>query len=127
MNLRCFVTSYCTVRDDSTIELKTDDVYRILSAHRRRLLLLILDDRDDGEVSVSELTREIASRETDAEPLAVPEDTYERTYVAVYQSHLPTLATANVVEWDRDAGLVRCRRPVSVLTEVIRDIDQRTK
>lgn len=129
MNLRRFIPSSRIASNQPNrgrINVQEDDVYRILSAHRRRLVLSILDERGDGQISISELTRVIASRETGAEPLGVSEDALERIYVAVTHSHLPVLEAANVVEWDRDASLVRSGRSVSALAEVIRDIEERT-
>jgi len=55
----------------------------------------------------------------------VPDDTYESTYVALYQSHLPVLAETNVVEWDRDAGLVRCGPSFPGLADVVQDVKRR--
>lgn len=125
MGLIRYIKSRCTVHDNTTIALEEEDVYRILSSRRRRLLLLVLDERDDDEVTISELARAVASRDTGAEPLDVPNDTYERIYVSLYQSHVPALAEADVVSWDRDAGIVRCGPSFPGLADVILDVEQR--
>lgn len=117
MNLRRFIQNCCTVFNQSTVALEEDDVYRILSSRRRRLLLLVLDDREDDQVAIAELARAVAARDIDAEPLGVPEDLYDATYVSLYQSHLPVLTDTDVIEWDRDAGLVRANPPTSGLAD----------
>lgn len=95
------------------------------SARRRRLLLAVLAERETGEVVIAELTRAVAARDIGAKPFGVPDDTYESTFVALYQSHLSVFAVANVVERNRDAGLVGCGSSFPGLADVVRDAERR--
>lgn len=126
MNLRRFIPSSRIESNQPNINVPEHDVYRILSAHRRRLIISILDERGDGQVSVSELAHAVASRETGTDPLGISEDEFKRVYVAVTHSHLPLLETSNLVEWDRDGSLVSSGHSVSALADVIQDIEERT-
>jgi len=126
MGLRNFMTHHCTDTEDTQMYLKEDAVYCLLSARRRQLVIVELNDRD-GNVSVSELVRAVAASETGVEPFAVTEDVYQRYYISVYQSHLPTLSDRSVVDWQRERGRVHAEAPVGPLATIIRDIPKRTE
>jgi len=127
MNLRRFIPNTRTDPARPNIDLEADDVYHILSARRRRLVLLRLADLEAGEVMLEELARVLASKETGAAALKVPPDAYEAAYVALYQSHVPVLDEHDVVEWDSDRGVLRSKPLATELAKVIRDIEERTR
>jgi len=126
MGLRRFIRDRCIAPDHTgTVGLQADTVYRLLGNRRRRVLLTTLDEHSDA-VTVSELARTVGAAETGAEPFALETQAYERFYVSVYQSHLPTLAQADVVEWERERGVVVGTDLVGPLAEIVREIDDRT-
>lgn len=127
MNLRRFIPNNSTVSDCPSIDLETDEVYRILSARRRRLVLLQLADLAAEEVTLEELARAVAAEETGAAAFDVPSDAYETAYVSLYQSHAPVLDEYDVVEWDSDRGVLRSKPPTSALVKMIRDIRERSE
>ena len=63
--------------------------------YRRRILTLLAEanPRDEAEFSPEELVMD-------------PDDT-ELTTVALYHKHLPKLAEAGYIEWDRDTHAIR--------------------
>ena len=103
---------------DRSISL--DELFDILSNSRRRHVVEFLDEQG-GETSFRELTDAVALRET-GDPVSY--DERKRVYVSLRQSHLPRLAEAGVVEYDRDRGTVEATplfdtvvRPLEAVTE----------
>jgi hypothetical protein len=96
--------------DSDTIS--QNGAYDILSNERRRFVLSYLS-RVDGPVELGELAEEIGRWETGSESLSRKER--KRVYVSLYQTHIPRLADAGVIEYDSETGLVR-------LVERARDI-----
>ena len=75
-------------------------VYDLLASSRRRVLLRYLD-RNGGRAAFADATRAVAVAEG-ADPAAAPSE-YKHVYVSLYQSHVPKLEQAGVVEHDREA------------------------
>lgn len=108
----------CIVRNN-TIPLPEETVYRVLSASRRRHLLVILDDLDAESTQLGELAERVAAREADGSG-------FEASRISLYQSHLPLLDSLGVVEWDRETGAVSPQEPAAPLADMIREIRHRT-
>ncbi|WP_143423184.1 DUF7344 domain-containing protein [Halegenticoccus soli] len=71
-------------------------MFDALSHQYRRRVLFPLNNyspRDKAELSVDEFVAE--------------GDDFERLKVALYHTHLPKLAKAGYIEWDKDTGTVR--------------------
>jgi hypothetical protein len=80
-------------------------VFELLNNGRRRRVIRYFDEFD-GPVSIGDLTDQVAAWEFDAPPGGVTTDERQRVYIALYQSHLDTLASHGIVEYDADAGTV---------------------
>ncbi|MUV88618.1 hypothetical protein GJ629_00860 [Halapricum sp. CBA1109] len=87
-------------------ELTPDDIFEILSNHRRRMVLYYLR-RTGGTADVTELAGEIASMENGVPVEDLTSQQRKRVYVSLYQTHLPKMAQMNAIEYDKDAGTVR--------------------
>lgn len=87
-------------------------VFDMLSNARRRYVLASLQDTD--EVTVRELSRDIAAWENEVEPSAVTSTQRKRVYTALHQTHLPRLDEYGVVEYDRDRAEVRATERLDV-------------
>ena len=87
-------------------ELTPDDIFEILSNHRRRMVLYYLR-RTGGTADVTELAGEIASMENDVPVEDLTSQQRKRVYVSLYQTHLPKMTQMNAIEYDKDAGTVR--------------------
>ena len=95
--------------------LTPDDVFEILSNHRRRMVLYYLRQHGDS-AGVKELAEEIAAMENDVPVDELTSQQQKRVYVSLYQTHLPKMAETNVIDYDKDEGIVS-------LTEQTSDID----
>lgn len=84
--------------------LSIQERYDLLSNRRRRLALFCLARDDGGPVDADDIARQVAAWE-DGVPVEVV--TYEdrrSVYTSLRQHHLPKLADAGAVDYDRDAG-----------------------
>lgn len=102
---------------DDTETLTQNRVFDLLSNARRRFVLHYLS-RQDGPVELRQLADEVARWETGSESLSRQER--KRVYVSLYQSHIPRLVDAGIVEFDSESGLVRL---VDNVAEINRYID----
>jgi len=76
----------------------------LLSSRRRRNVLHALTR--EGESTVAELSRTLAGWETGKSPEGVSSKERKRTYTALRQTHLPTLAKHGAVDYDANRGTV---------------------
>ncbi len=85
-----------------------DSKHRLLANRRRRTILGILLEEDEGRIAFSDLATEIMAREDYS---IDPDDTVDRDKVIIDLHHrqLPRLVDAGVVEYDHRSGLVRYR------------------
>ncbi|MFC7131994.1 MULTISPECIES: DUF7344 domain-containing protein [Salinibaculum] len=89
------------------VSIPESDVYYLLSNPRRRETLTLLW-RCPDEVSLRELSEQIASTESGETP--APRALRESVYNALHQTHLPKLDEFGLVAYDPNRKLVRPRR-----------------
>lgn len=84
-------------------ELSQDTLFSLLSNPRRRFVLQYLN-RVDAPVTLRDLSVEAAAweNETDAENLT--DQQRKRVQVSLYQTHIPALEEAGIIEYDSDSG-----------------------
>ena len=86
-------------------ELSKTEIFDILSADRRQEVLQYLH-RNDGGADIGELAEHIASLECGCAVSQLDSQQRKRTYVGLYQCHLPKMAKAGVIDYDDDRGRV---------------------
>lgn len=92
---------------DSTV------AFRLLaSADRQHVLHSLLES--DGEITVEELSREVAARRHRTPSSALPETDVERAQVRLVHIHFPKLTARNVVTVDWDDGSVHLEDEAAV-------------
>jgi hypothetical protein len=84
-------------------ELTQDTVFDLLSNARRRLILSYLQQADES-VDIFELARKISAVENDIDVEDVSDKQEKRVYVSIYQTHIPKLESAGLIEYDSDSG-----------------------
>lgn len=87
--------------------LPEDDVFGLLSARRRRAVLRVLDEAG-GEATFGHITNEIATAEHGSDGDASQR---KAVYVSLYQTHVPKLREAGVVEYDERTKTVTLTGP----------------
>lgn len=90
-------------------------IYGLLADRRRRYAIHYLKQRDEA-VSLRELAEQVAAWENEKPVEALNSQERKRVYIALYQSHLPSMDREGIVEYDSDKGTV-------ALAEEYADID----
>lgn len=81
-----------------------ETLFDLLSSRRRRLLLSVLHRH--REVDLSTLARYVAALETESTPEELDPADQKRVYISCYQTHVPRLAEAGLLEYDTASGMV---------------------
>lgn len=76
-----------------------DDTLCLLSNARRRRVLRYLDTIDEG-TTLPDLAEELGAIEAECPDVRIGSAERKRTYIPLYQNHLPMLADADVIGWD---------------------------
>lgn len=90
--------------ESAAVELDKDLVFELLKNHRRRSVLTHI--RDHGETALGDLAEAIAAEENDTTVEELSADERKRVYIGLYQTHLPKMDGAGVVEYDQNRGVV---------------------
>jgi DNA-binding transcriptional ArsR family regulator len=99
-------------------QLTKDTVFSVLSNQRRRQVLRHLRDEPEGS-NIRELSRQIAAWENDVPVEGVTYKQRKRVYTSLHQTHLPKLADARVIDYDRDRGTVHLTEHAATLEEFL--------
>ena len=86
-------------------QLSRDLVFDVLKNRRRRYALHYLR-RAEETVQLSELAEQVAAWENDITVDAISAAERKRVYTALYQSHLPKLDDAGIVDYNQNRGIV---------------------
>lgn len=91
--------------DEPSLSVTIGELVDLLSNERRRTALRLL--REEGELPLRDLATGIAAAETGKSSVEVTYRERKRVQTGLSQFHLPKLATAGFVEYDRRTGTVR--------------------
>lgn len=94
---------------DSDQELSRNEIFDLLSNSRRRYVLSYLTNNPD-EVTLQDLSRQIAASENDCDVEDVTQKQQKRIYVSLYQTHIPRLSEAGVLSHDDSTGHLTLQR-----------------
>ncbi|WP_435064302.1 DUF7344 domain-containing protein [Halobaculum sp. EA56] len=102
--------------------LPLDVTFEILRNSRRRQVLEFLRGREDRTASISELAEHVAAIENDTTVDRLNAQQRKRVYIGLYQSHLPKMDDAGVVDFEQSRGRVELDPAAEPLFEYI-DVD----
>lgn len=100
-------------------DLTVDRVFKLLKNSRRRRIIDYLSE-DGRPTTRSRLAEVIAAEENGISASELGSDQRKRVYVSLYQTHLPTLARDDVIEYDGDRGTVAPGRNMQELIRYLR-------
>lgn len=84
-----------------------DDAFHVLQNTRRRAVLrYLLDCPDCEQFRMRDLAEEVAAWEHDTTVRQLSSDQRQRVYIALYQSHLPTLDDTGIIRYNQSRGIV---------------------
>ena len=92
--------------DDEDYEQFLSNLYHVLQARRRREVIRIIHTTDDSTLSVRSIAREIAAVEYDLAQTNATGEPYRNAYNALSQTHLPTLADADIIIYNSERQTV---------------------
>ena len=95
-----------------------DEVYHLLQTRRRRLVLRYLRDRE-GPHTMRDVAEQVAAWEHDTTLQELRSEERQRVYIALYQTHLPRLDDAGVIEYNQSRGIVEVTDRIEQLYEVL--------
>ena len=91
---------------DTADEEFLSTLYHALRTPRRRRVIRLLADTTEPVLPVRQVAREIAAREHGVPSRHATGEPYRNVYNALSQTHLPTLASANIVIYDPERQTV---------------------
>lgn len=94
--------------------LSQDLVFDLLSSPRRRFILHYLRSESDS-IALTALADEVAAWEYETPIEELTDQERKRAYVSLYQTHIPKLADAGIVEYDTDSGEVELSPAAGVI------------
>ncbi|MDX1746282.1 MAG: hypothetical protein R3324_10120, partial [Halobacteriales archaeon] len=94
--------------------LSEDEIFNLLSSSRRRSVLRRLL-REDEAVGLQQLADEIAAQENDKLVDELTDRERKRVYVSLYQTHVPAMADADVIDYEPESGSIVPRPKVTQL------------
>lgn len=100
--------------------LTQDLVFEVLKSPRRRYVLYYLR-KNGGWVDLSEVTEQVAAWENDTTIEGLESEQRKRVYISLYQTHLPKLDEAGVVEYDQTRGVIRLADRANELDDYLSD------
>ncbi len=103
---------------ESERSLSQDLVYDILSSPRRRYVLYYLR-KEDGPIELTTLAEHVAAWENDTSVDSLTDQERKRVYVSLYQTHVPKLDDAGIVDYDQDEGTVSLEKAAAEIGEFL--------
>lgn len=100
---------------ESVAELTSETAYAVLSDKRRRYAIHYLKQAENP-VTVRELAEQVAAWENEKPLDEITSQERKRVYIALYQSHLPTLDKQGIVDYDSDRGVVSLTEAMAART-----------
>lgn len=91
---------------ENSHKLSRDAIFDLLSNSRRRFVLNRLQENPSG-FELGDLATELAAEENGVPRDELSSQQRKRTYVSLYQTHVPKLAETGVVTYDSDSGVVQ--------------------
>lgn len=99
-------------------ELSQDVVFDILSSPRRRYVLYYLRDTG-GPMKLTDLAEHVAAWENDTTVEDITDKERKRVYVSLYQTHIPRLEEASIIEYDQEAGTVALKSEANEIDDYL--------
>ncbi len=97
-----------TAEPSAPVTLSKDTLFEILKNQRRRDALTYLK-ANDGRATLSDMAEFIAAKENDIEIGALSSSQRKRVYIGLYQCHLPKMATAGIIDFEKNRGDIELR------------------
>ncbi len=98
------------------------EAFRILASEDRQIVLRELFDQE-GEASIDDISRQVASERNQTSPDNISDETFERAKIRLVHSHLPRMAEENVIEKSDNMATLRSRECVIKVLEAAEELE----
>lgn len=88
--------------DEGTLD--RDELFHLLQSERRRRAIRYLLAAEEEPIDMRDVAEAVAAEEYDTTVARLGSEKRQRVYITLYQSHLPQLADAGVIAYDRERG-----------------------
>lgn len=106
------------MNDQYRTDLPLEEVCHLLQSQRRRAVLRYLARHDDP-VRLGDMAEHIAAEENDVARDRLTPEQRKRVYISLYQTHIPQLEDAGVIEYDDDHTTLTGCPPADHLYEAL--------
>lgn len=95
-------------------DVSLDAIFDLLSHHRRRAILKLLLTHDRA-LTLTDLRNEILETDQEVEITEIDGEQVKRVHASLHHTHVPKLAEAGIVVYDRDRHVVEPTEKISRL------------
>jgi hypothetical protein len=99
-------------------ELSQDQVFEVLQSMRRRYAVHYLR-RENCTVDFADVTDHVAAWEYNTSPTDLLSEQRKRVYISLYQTHIPALADAGIIDYDPETGEIRPTSRIRVFDDYL--------
>lgn len=104
--------------DSKNGSLSKQEMFHLLQNSRRRQALQFLLETN-GTVQISEMAEQIAAWEQGIPVEDLQSEHRQRVYIALYQSHLPKLATSGLITYNQSKGVIEETSKIDQITRYL--------
>lgn len=115
-------TETVTGKTEKSGDLTADKAYHLLQNERRRKVLRYLQGKEEV-VYMRDVAEQVAAWENNTTVAELSSDARQRTYIPLYQSHLPKLDKEGIINYDQSRGNIE---PTSLVEELNEYLDPST-
>lgn len=87
-------------RGSTSAEISRDEIFDLISNHRRRYVIHYCTSVDDGRIELSDLAEQVAAWELEKEIDQLTSDERKTVYTSLQQTHLPRLERAGMITFE---------------------------
>ncbi|WP_266083210.1 DUF7344 domain-containing protein [Haladaptatus caseinilyticus] len=99
-------------------ELSRDQVFELLNSMRRRYAVHYLR-RENCRVDFADVTNHVAAWEYNTTPTALLSEQRKRVYISLYQTHIPALANAGIIDYNPETGEIQPTSRIRVFDDYL--------
>ena len=99
-------------------ELSRDQVFEVLQSMRRRYAVHYLR-RENCTVDFADVTDHVAAWEYNTSPTDLLSEQRKRVYISLYQTHIPALADAGIIDYDAETGKIQPTSRIRVFDDYL--------
>ncbi len=102
----------------SRTELSRDQVFELLKSLRRRYAVHYLR-RENCTVDLADVTDHVAAWEYNTTPADLLNEQRKRVYISLYQTHIPALANAGVIDYNPETREIQPTNRIQIFDDYL--------